>query len=472
MARQQTAAADTEFRVGFRSQHPLDHFHPRPDTAGILPAPARTTEPLAQNRASSHQAPFILFERPRERAHLAGGAHGNRDDGSQQVGRNRQAGALRDSPHVGDDLQTVARHSSQRSQNIGEGLPRSFQSWRNDAGGDDSGFEQPQVIAREVENLGQGSDVGAGMQVHAGQAKHRLVDRPEVYIDGRLRARRAGAAQRQIDGDIENPRAFRVIHAEEKDIAPATVAEVHADRGRFAQDRERAAPARTVEQFGPQNQRVIGRMSDAGHPLVAAHGTHAAANLGRQRLEGEPLISRGQSARQSGGRARGRERQQRVNGFVKTALENVRQHFRRHGFPGRHAGFVRQMETVNRVQKKMRPHPLVQVVAFAAELIQRCGFRHQLRRAGPLAKAIERPVPALAGSGRDDADQLAHCGFEPAGSSIARVANSSSRLASTCSRSWPVKASAIWAVRRPYRSPTSYLRLRSSNARYCSRRAS
>ena len=213
-------------------------------------------------------------------------------------------------------------------------------------------------------------------------------------------------------------------------------------------------------------------MSDAGHPLVAAHRSHAAAHLGRQRLESEPLIGRGQGARQSCGRAHGRERQQSVNGFMETPLQNLRQRFRRHGLPGRHAGFIRQMEAVNRVQKKLRPHPLVQVVAFAAEPVERHSLLHQLRDACLLAKAIERPVPALAGNGGDDADQLTHCGFEPTGSSIARVANSSSRLASTCSRSRPVSATAIWAVRRPYRTPTSYLRLLSSNARYCSRCAS
>ncbi len=141
MARQQTTAADAEFRVGLRREYSLDHFHPRPHAAGILPAAARTAQPFSQNRPSRHQAALILFERSRQRAHLTGGAHRDRDDGSQQIGGNRQAGAFGDSAHVGDDLQAVARHSGQRGQNVGEGLARPFQSWRNDAGGDDTGFE-------------------------------------------------------------------------------------------------------------------------------------------------------------------------------------------------------------------------------------------------------------------------------------------------------------------------------------------
>jgi hypothetical protein len=74
MARQQTTAADAEFRVGLRREYSLDHFHPRPDAAGILPAAARSAQPFAQNRPSRHQAALILFERSRQRAHLPGGA--------------------------------------------------------------------------------------------------------------------------------------------------------------------------------------------------------------------------------------------------------------------------------------------------------------------------------------------------------------------------------------------------------------
>ena len=349
MARQQAAAADAEFRVALRCQYALDHFHSRPDTAGILPAASRAAQPFAQNRPASHQAALILRQGSRQRPHLAGGAHRYGDDGGQQIGGNRQARAFGNSPDVGNDLQAVARHAGQRGQNVGQRLARPFQSRRDDAGGDDSGFEQSQIVARKIEDLSQGRDVGGGIEVDAGEAKYWLVDRPEEHIDGWLRTRFGGTAQGQIDGDVEHPRAFRVIHAEEKDIAPAAVAEVHANRGRFAEDRKSAAPAGTVEQFAPENQRIVGRMPDAGHPLVAAHGAHAAADLGRQRLECEPLISRGQRARKCRGRAAGRKSQQHVNSFTKTALEDIRDRVRRHRLPGRHAGFVRQMETMNRI---------------------------------------------------------------------------------------------------------------------------
>jgi hypothetical protein len=72
------------------------------------------------------------------------------------------------------------------------------------------------------------------------------------------------------------------------------------------------------------NQRVIGRMPDAGHPLVAAHRSHAAAHLGRQRLESEPVVSVRQSAGVSRIRSlRGLLLQQNLDRFLKPPLQQV-----------------------------------------------------------------------------------------------------------------------------------------------------
>ncbi len=48
----------------------------------------------------------------------------------------------------------------------------------------------------------------------------------------------------EIDGDIEHARALGKIHAEEKDVAPRAVREIHAHRRALAQDRVRAVRSR------------------------------------------------------------------------------------------------------------------------------------------------------------------------------------------------------------------------------------
>ena len=62
------------------------------------------------------------------------------------------------------------------------------------------------------------------------------------------------------------------------------------------------AAARRPEQLGAEAQRIIGRMAGAEHPLVAAHGAHAAAHLVGQRLEAERAVGGGQRAGDRGAR--------------------------------------------------------------------------------------------------------------------------------------------------------------------------
>jgi hypothetical protein len=65
---------------------------------------------------------------------------------------------------------------------------------RHDAGSDHRGFQQAQVVAREIEDLGDGCDFRAGLEIDAHQAQHRLIDHAEVGFHrwgrGRLPARR------------------------------------------------------------------------------------------------------------------------------------------------------------------------------------------------------------------------------------------------------------------------------------------
>src|ERR1035438_9746545 len=146
---------------------------------------------------------------------------------------------------------------------------------RHDAGSDHRGLQQAQIVAREIEDLGQRGDFGGGSQIDAGEAQHRLVDHAQPGFHGRLG--RAGAAYGEVDRNIQHARAFWKIHAQEKDVAPAAVGQVHAYRCGLAQDGEEAAGM--VEKFGADAQRIIGGVAGAEHPLIAAHVAHAAAHL-------------------------------------------------------------------------------------------------------------------------------------------------------------------------------------------------
>ena len=198
-----------------------------------------------------------------------------------------------------------------------------FHPRRDDARGDDGGFEQAQVVAGVVEDLGEVGDFGDGAEVDAHQPQQRFVDDADVGFDGRARFGIA-AMHRQIDGDVEDARAFREVHPQEEDVAPAAVREVHADGRGFVEDGEQPFGG-ALQQLAAHAQRVIHRMAGAEHPLVAAHGTHAAAHLIGQGLEAQAVVGFGERAGDGVGGAVGRlQGQEAVDGFFEAALEEVR----------------------------------------------------------------------------------------------------------------------------------------------------
>ena len=179
-----------------------------------------------------------------ERVDLAGGAHAHGDQAGQQVGGDGQARAFRNIVHLADDLDAVPGLPVSRASRSASGSVGAFHARRHDAGGDHGGLQQAQVIAREIEDLGDRGDVGRGLEIDADQAQHRLVDDAEVRFDRRLGARRRPRT-REIDRDVQDPRALGKVHAEEEDVAPAAVRQVHADGRGLAQDRERPAAPRS-----------------------------------------------------------------------------------------------------------------------------------------------------------------------------------------------------------------------------------
>ena len=164
----------------------------------------------------------------------------------------------------------------------------------HDARRDDRRLEQAKIIAGEIENLGKVVDVRAGAEVRAGQPENRFVNDAQIGFHRRAR-RGVPAMHSQINGDIQHPRAFGEIHAQKKNVAPAAVAEVHAHRRALAQNRV-AAIGVAPQQLGPETQGMIGRMTHAKHPLIAADGAHAAPHLVGKCLKREPLIGRRQCA--------------------------------------------------------------------------------------------------------------------------------------------------------------------------------
>ena len=220
----------------------------------------------------------------------------------------------------------------------------------------------------------------------------------------------------QIDGDIEHFGAFREIHAQEKDIAPAAVREIHADRGAFAQNRVSAIARVTPEQFRPDPQGVIGRVPHAEHPLVAAHRANAAADLVGQGLKCQPVIRGGQGARDGVSRPlRLLHGQEAIDRFFKSALQQVFVTAERDertcallGGSGGGLQLGRQVETVDGVKEEQGPDPLVKVFTVPAEGVQPVALLKQYLQRQPATCAFERLVAQRWVRGGDDRDEIRH----------------------------------------------------------------
>src|SRR5579872_3157409 len=209
--RQQTAATDPVLRVALARGDALDPLDAGPDAAGVLPAAAGARQPFAQYRARGDQAALRLLQRPFERGGLPGRAHAYGDERGEQVRRDREARALRDSVYAAYQLDPAAGSDESREQLL-QTLLRSLDAGRDDAGGDQRRLQQSQVVPREVEHLVQLRQVGGDAEVHAHESQYRLVDHAQVGLDGRARFGVA-PVYAEIDGDVEDARALRVVHA-------------------------------------------------------------------------------------------------------------------------------------------------------------------------------------------------------------------------------------------------------------------
>ncbi len=203
------------------------------------------------------------------------------------------------------------------------------------------------------------------------------------------------------------------------------------------------------EQFGPHTQGVVGGMSGAEHPLVAAHAAHAAAHLVGESLEGERLISGGQRAGDGGiAAALGLRGEKEIDRLFEAPLEQIGISGKGNGCGRSGGGTQRNVKSMDGVEKEERPHAFVQVVAGAAEAVQRLALGEQLIERQVAADGIQRTVALLAAR-RDHGDEPAHWRVPPAVARNSRSARSSRIWESTCARSCPLRARANWATSRP-----------------------
>src|SRR5260370_42242560 len=98
-----------------------------------------------------------------------------------------------------------------------------------------------------------------------------------------------GTAHGEINGHVEDARAFRKVHAQKENVAPPAMRQVHAYRRTFAQDREKAAVS-PAQDLGAQAQGAVRGVPRAEHPLIAAQRANAMADLVGKRLESQSPV--------------------------------------------------------------------------------------------------------------------------------------------------------------------------------------
>ena len=102
----------------------------------------------------------------------------------------------------------------------------------------------------------------------------------------------------QVDRYIEHPGAFREVHPEEEDVAPAAMGQVHPYGGALAQDRMRRVAAAPPQQFGPDPKGLVQGVPEAKHPGVSPSRPYGVAHLVGERLKPERVVRCRQGARQ------------------------------------------------------------------------------------------------------------------------------------------------------------------------------
>ena len=181
--------------------------------------------------------------------------------------------------------------------------------------------------------------------------------------------------------------------------------EIHAHRGRLV-EQGIGAIGTGGEQLGADTQRLLRRMADAEHPLVATQAAHAPPHLIGECLQAEITVGRRQGARDRIRRSRrplhGEERRDR---FGESPCEEVlvaAMRDERRSPPDEPRG---EVEAVDCVEEKQRPDALVEIRARATEGLQGLRLGEECRQVGIAAEAVHGPVAGLRVGGGDDGDE-------------------------------------------------------------------
>ena len=318
---------------------------------------------------------------------MAGGAHARGDEGGQETGGDGEARAFRDIVHARDELEAAAG-ADDLGEQFGQALAAAFDARRDDAAGDDGGFEEAEVILGEIEDLGELRDLGRGTEVDAGESEDGVINDAEESLDGRA-WRGITAMDGEVDRDVEDPGAFRIIHAEEENIAPAAMAEVHAHRGAFAQDGIDAGGV-APGQLRSDTEGLIEGMTHSEHPLVAADGADAAADLVGQGLEGEAMVGGGEGARDAvAGTVVRLVGEEAGDGLVEPTVEEVLVTSERDEAARVEFGAARQVKPVQGVEEEERPNTFVEIGGVVPEGFEGMALGEQVGEGSLMAEMLE-----------------------------------------------------------------------------------
>ena len=159
---------------------------------------------------------------------MTGGPHEDADERPEQVGAHCQSRSLGDVVDAGTQLEATSWTHDAREQ-IGERLAGAFDARRHHPGGDDGCLEQAEVIFGEVKDLSQGGDVRGRSEVHRGEAEHRFIEHAQPGADRRA-GRCIASVDTEVNGDVQHLGSLGIVHAQEEDVGPGRMGEVHPHR--------------------------------------------------------------------------------------------------------------------------------------------------------------------------------------------------------------------------------------------------
>ena len=153
MLRHEPPTRDALLGIALGGEAALDELDAGPDPAGILPAAAGAADPLPKDRPGKHEAALVFRQLAGEARSLAGGPHARGDERGEEVRGNGKARAFRNVVHRRNQLQPPPR-ADEHGEDFRKGFPAALDARRDQAGGDDGGFQEAKVVLGEIKDIG------------------------------------------------------------------------------------------------------------------------------------------------------------------------------------------------------------------------------------------------------------------------------------------------------------------------------